>query len=77
MQTKILVVDDEPNILYVIERCFASAKMKVITAANARAGLQAFQAERPDVALLDIRLPDKSGLDLFQELRAIDARQSF
>ncbi len=74
MHTKILVVDDEPNILYVIERCFASAKMKVITAANARAGLQAFQAERPDVALLDIRLPDKSGLDLFQELRAIDAR---
>ncbi len=74
MHTKILVVDDEPNILYVIERCFASAKMKVITAANARAGLQAFQAERPDVALLDIRLPDKSGLDLFQELRTIDAR---
>ena len=74
MHTKILVVDDEPNILYVIERCFASAKMKVVTAANARAGLQAFQAERPDVALLDIRLPDKSGLDLFQELRAIDAR---
>ncbi len=74
MPNKILVVDDEPNILYVIERCFASSKMKVVTASNARAGLQAFQAERPDVALLDIRLPDKSGLDLFQELRAIDAR---
>ena len=74
MHTKILVVDDEPNILYVIERCFASSKMKVVTASNARAGLQVFQAERPDVALLDIRLPDKSGLDLFQELRAIDAR---
>ncbi len=74
MPSKILVVDDEPNILYVIERCFASSKMKVVTASNARAGLQVFQAERPDVALLDIRLPDKSGLDLFQELRAIDAR---
>lgn len=74
MPDKILVVDDEPNILYVIERCFASPKMKVISVSNARAALQAFQAERPDVALLDIRLPDKSGLDLFQELRAADAR---
>lgn len=37
MHTKILVVDDEPNILYVIERCFASSKMKVVTASNARA----------------------------------------
>ena len=74
MQTKLLVIDDEPNIIYVIERCFSSPTMKVVSAANGQAGLQVAKAERPDVVLLDIRLPDMSGLDVFQELRRIDAR---
>ena len=74
MQTKLLVIDDEPNIIYVIERCFSSPTMKVVSAANGQAGLQVAKAERPDVVLLDIRLPDMSGLDVFQELRRMDAR---
>ncbi len=74
MQTKLLVIDDEPNIVYVIERCFTSPKMTVISASNAKGGLQAARTEKPDVVLLDIRLPDMSGLEVFQHLREIDAR---
>ena len=74
MPTKLLVVDDEPNIVYVIERCFSSPQMQVVSASNGKAGLQAARTQRPDVVLLDIRLPDMSGLDVFAQLRELDAR---
>ncbi len=74
MPTKLLVVDDEPNIIYVIERCFASPQMQVVSASSGRAGIEVARTQKPDVVLLDIRLPDMSGLDVFTELRKLDAR---
>lgn len=73
MQT-LLVIDDESSILKAFERAFSSDKTKVLTANRAIAGEEIFAAAKPDVVVVDLSLPDKSGLECFQRLREIDAR---
>ncbi len=70
---KLLIVDDEPGVLYSFRRVFAD-EMEVVTAATAGEGLRQVQAERPDVLVLDLQLPDRSGLDVFEEVHAADPR---
>src|SRR5262245_37816006 len=69
-----VVIDDDPAVLVVFRRAFQGADVSVVTAATARDGLEAVTRHCPDVVLLDIQLPDMSGLDLFQQLRQVDAR---
>ncbi len=56
----LLVVDDEPNIVYTIEETLGSSDLQVVSAASARDGIQLFKNRIPDVVLLDVRLPDMS-----------------
>ncbi|HQX52642.1 MAG TPA: sigma-54 dependent transcriptional regulator [Planctomycetaceae bacterium] len=72
--TKLLVIDDEKLILECIRFAFPQPKYELITATNATDGLKLFQSESPDVVLSDIRLPDMSGLELFQQMHQADAR---
>lgn len=72
--TKLLVIDDEPNILFTIQETLQSKKLQVLTASTAREGLAIFQREKPGVVLLDVRLPDMSGLDAFREINRQDPR---
>jgi two-component system nitrogen regulation response regulator GlnG len=67
---KLLVVDDEPAVCYSFRRVFAGEGVEVLTAATAAAGLEAVRAGRPDVAVLDLQLPDRDGLSLFRDLRS-------
>jgi len=71
---KLLIVDDEPNVLYSLQMGLESEDLIVVTAKTAKLGLVAVAAERPDVAILDVRLPDLSGLDLFDKIKTIDPR---
>lgn len=73
MQT-LLVVDDEPNVLYSLERSLQSETVKVITAHTAQEGIELVQQRRPDVVILDVRLPDMSGLDAFARIHEFDPR---
>ncbi|EMI40726.1 sigma-54-dependent transcriptional regulator [Rhodopirellula sp. SWK7] len=73
MQT-LLVIDDEASILKAFERAFASEATSVLTAKNAADGEAAFIDVRPDVVVVDLSLPDASGLDCFKRLREIDSR---
>jgi two-component system nitrogen regulation response regulator GlnG len=68
----LLVIDDEPNIAFTIGETLASAELQVVTAATARQGLDAVVRRQPDVVLLDVRLPDMSGLDAFRQIHEID-----
>jgi two-component system nitrogen regulation response regulator GlnG len=68
----LLVVDDDPLIHALIQGTFAGPSCSVRVAATAREGLQAFRTEQPDLVLLDIQLPDRSGLELLQQLQEID-----
>ena len=71
---KLLVIDDEANILFTIEQTLYSKDLSVITASTGREGIQRYRDEKPDAVLVDIRLPDMTGLDVFKQLHEIDAK---
>jgi two-component system, NtrC family, nitrogen regulation response regulator GlnG len=70
----LLVIDDEPLILECFRYAFAEPNMTLVTAGTAAEGLSQFSKHRPDVVILDVHLPDMSGLDAFQRLHQIDAK---
>lgn len=72
--SKLLVVDDEPNVLYSLRQSLQSDTVEVLTADTGRQALELARCERPDVALVDIRLGDMSGLDVFDRIHQADPR---
>ena len=68
----LLVIDDEPNVLYSIRKSFHSSTLTVLTAQTAAQGLELIQRQRPDAVILDVRLGDMSGLEAFDHIRSID-----
>jgi two-component system nitrogen regulation response regulator GlnG len=67
---KLLLIDDEESVRYAFRRVLQSDDVQVVTAETAAAGMAAAESHAPDVIVLDIQLPDRSGLDLFRELHA-------
>ena len=63
----ILVIDDEASILHAFRRAFGDPDDILLTAADAAEGLELVAQHRPDVVVLDINLPDLSGLDVFHQ----------
>jgi two-component system nitrogen regulation response regulator GlnG len=70
----LLVVDDEPAIQHAFRRAFRDDPVTLQAAATAAEALAKIGEERPDVVVLDVHLPDASGLETFHRVRAIDAR---
>src|SRR5437867_5145647 len=70
----LLVVDDEPSILAAFRRAFRAAPLEVCTAETAGEGLELARQHHPDVVILDVQLPDMSGLEALGRLRELDAR---
>ncbi|HZK78063.1 MAG TPA: response regulator transcription factor [Gemmatimonadaceae bacterium] len=68
--TTILVIDDEPQIRRLVRNALDTAADKVSEAATGRAGLDIAAAERPQLVVLDLNLPDADGLDVCRDLRA-------
>jgi two-component system nitrogen regulation response regulator GlnG len=68
----LLVVDDDPSILLAFRRAFGT--LTVLTAETAADGLDLAARHRPDVILLDIQLPDLTGLEALRRLRDLDPR---
>ncbi len=66
----ILVVDDEPSIRTLVRATLERAGYHVIEAADGTHALQKAQSQRPDLILLDIALPQLSGLEVCRRLRA-------
>jgi two-component system, NtrC family, nitrogen regulation response regulator GlnG len=69
---KLLVIDDEAAVGYSIRRAFERDSIEVVSAQTGAAGIERFRSDAPDAVVLDVRLPDRNGLDVFRELRAID-----
>ena len=67
--TKILVVDDDPNICDILKTHFENEGCEVITAGDGEAGIAAFKSAAPDLVLLDIMLPKKDGQQVLSEIR--------
>ena len=70
MANKILVVDDEPNIVLSLEFLMKQAGFQVRTASDGDAALAAIAAEQPDLMLLDVMMPRKNGYEVCQAVRA-------
>jgi two-component system nitrogen regulation response regulator GlnG len=68
------VVDDEAPILHAFGRVFRAPDVRLLTASTAAEGLALVAQHRPDTVILDINLPDQSGLAAYTKLRQIDAR---
>ena len=72
---RLLLVDDDPVLLRdQMSHLFAARGMEIALASSGRDALEQISAHPPDVVLLDVGLPDASGLDVYQRLRRIDAR---
>lgn len=71
MTKKILVVDDDPQIRESLRKVLRAESYEVALAANARQGIETFEAERIDLLLLDLNLPDQSGKDVIGLLTAL------
>jgi two-component system response regulator AtoC len=70
----ILLVDDDPVFTQFTQNILAEKEMKVITAFNKAEGLEMFERHHPDCVILDIFLPDGSGVDLIKPVRVSDPK---
>ena len=68
-KTKILVVDNEPNIVQTLQDRLEMDEYIVITAVNGKEGLAAALKERPDVIILDVIMPIMDGHEMLEALR--------
>ncbi|MBO7304736.1 MAG: response regulator transcription factor [Clostridia bacterium] len=74
MDTKLLIVDDDPNICDMLKLYFENEGYKVKTANDGVEGVQSFKIYEPDLVLLDIMMPRKDGWQVCREIREISAK---
>ena len=67
----LLVIDDEESILHFFRRAFHGPEISLVTATSAAEGLERVSRDRPDVVILDIDLPDQSGLEVFRRIHQL------
>ena len=72
MSCKVLVVDDEVSVCKVLRKFLVSIGCEVVEAYGGDEALALYIKERPDVVLLDIRMPGKDGLETLREFKALD-----
>lgn len=65
----ILVVDDEPNVIELVRVTLEDRRLRVVEALDGATALAQADAARPELILLDVELPDMSGLDVCRLLR--------
>ena len=73
MNPKILVADDEPNIVISLEYLLKREGYTVVIARDGQEALEAISRELSDLVLLDVMMPKKTGFEVCQEVRANDA----
>lgn len=73
LQSRIVIVDDDPNVLEIIEQFLARRKFEVHTAISGEAALPLIRAVRPHLVLLDLRLPGLDGVETLREIRRFDS----
>ena len=67
---KLLLVDDEPELLKMVASILSDDGFEnVVTAPSMNEGIAAVQSEKPDLAILDVMLPDRDGFSLMRQVR--------
>jgi len=70
----LLLIDDEPVIQHAFSKAFHLPEYETVTARTAADGLALLSSRKPDVVILDVKLPDSTGLQTFDRIKQIDAR---
>lgn len=70
MPKKILIVDDDPDLVEAVTMILESKKYEVVAAYGGAEGLNKAKAEKPDLIVLDVMMPDKDGYAVCKELKA-------
>jgi len=73
MAKKVLIADDEQNIVISLEFLLKRESFEVIVAADGEAALQMIAEHRPDLVLLDVMMPKRNGYEVCQQIRANSA----
>jgi CheY-like chemotaxis protein len=76
MTKKILIVDDEPDVVTYLMTLLEDAGYSTVSASNGQEGLEKVRGESPDLVTLDISMPEKSGVKLYTELKRDDGLKS-
>ena len=69
MMPRVLVVDDDPGILKLVERALGSRGYQVLTADSGTEGLNQIHSQKPDIVILDKVMPDIEGFEIARRLR--------
>lgn len=69
---RVLVVDDEPQVVELLQEFLAAKGYQVLTASDGEEALRKVKEERPHVVLLDVRMPKMNGLEVLKRVREID-----
>lgn len=72
---KILVIDDEQGIRHLLDTLLRRKGYDVVLADGGRNGLELFRRERPDVIVLDLKMPEMDGVAVLQQIRRVDPNQ--
>ena len=71
---RVLVVDDEESILHFLKAALQRKSYQVLTATNGKEALDLFAQHRPDLVILDIRLPGEDGISVLRKIRKKDRK---
>ncbi|MCS7090659.1 MAG: sigma-54 dependent transcriptional regulator [Verrucomicrobiota bacterium] len=72
--SRLLLIDDEPDVLYSFRRLFEGPELEVITATSGEEGLRLISQVRPDLVVMDIRMTGLSGLETLRRMRQMDPK---
>jgi two-component system nitrogen regulation response regulator GlnG len=70
----ILAIDDDRATLHLIRETFRESGLTVLTADSAAKGLEQISNQHPDLVLLDVMLPDRTGIEAFESIKRLDKR---
>lgn len=76
MSRKVLLIEDEPNIIEAIRFLLTRDGWQVETHSDGTDAVEVIQAAAPDLVILDVMLPGKSGMDILRDLRDLDGMES-
>lgn len=75
-RTKILICDDEPFVVRLLQVHFERKDFEVLTASDGREALSHLESDEPDVCLLDVMMPYVSGLEVLAKIRATPSTEN-
>jgi len=71
---KILIADDEKNMIWAMKKALENEEYKIVTASNGVEAVSRVKINEPDLVLMDLRMPQKDGMEALKEIKSIDPK---